>query len=82
MHRIQAIEGLGAQVNVYPDAEEMIQQALIRKRLRHLAQGIQTNSEKHPLRDSLLKSKLLPYQLEGSPFWLAAVVLSSPMTWD
>ncbi len=68
MHRIQAIEGLGAQVNVYPDAEEMIQQALIRKRLRHLAQGIQTNSEKHPLRDSLLKSKLLPYQLEGIAF--------------
>jgi hypothetical protein len=72
MRRIASIENLAWDVHVYPDAEELIQTRLVQERLRVEADKVRTCVEHHPLRSSLLKTELLPYQLDGIAFAVGA----------
>ena len=62
------MERLGHDVTVYPDAEELIQRRLFQQRMAKRMAEIRGNPAQHPLRTSLLKVPLLPYQLEGIAF--------------
>lgn len=68
LSRIDRLEGLGESVVVYPDAEEFIRQQLGRQRLQKLVEEIRRDPSKHPLRSTLLKVELLPYQMDGVAF--------------
>ncbi|MBN1441918.1 MAG: DEAD/DEAH box helicase family protein, partial [Planctomycetes bacterium] len=72
LRRIRRIEGLGKDVIIYPDAEELMEQRLLQERLGSLAESIRKNPAKHPLRKTLLKTELLPYQLDGIAFAMRA----------
>ena len=66
--RIDKLEGLGESVVVYPDAEEFIQQQLYRQRIQGLVAEIRKDPKRHVLRTTLLKTELLPYQMDGIAF--------------
>ena len=68
VRRIDKLEGLGESVVVYPDAEEFIQQQLYRQRIKNLVDEIRKDPQKHALRTTLLKTELLPYQMDGIAF--------------
>ena len=68
MRRLEALQHAGHDVNVYPDAEDFIQRALVQQRLQIECESIRKDPVNHPLRDGLLKAKLLPYQLDGIAF--------------
>jgi SNF2 family DNA or RNA helicase len=72
LRRIDRLEGMGESVVVYPDAEEYIQQQLFRQRISGLVEEIRKNPAKHPLRKTLLKTELLPYQMDGIAFAVGA----------
>jgi SNF2 family DNA or RNA helicase len=57
---------------VFPDAEEYIQQWLHREHMREIAAAIRRDPFNHPLRKTLLKVPLLPYQVDGIAFVAAA----------
>jgi superfamily II DNA or RNA helicase len=65
---IRKVEGLGAEVIIYPDAEEYISQKLFQERMTKVVAEIRKNPAKHPLRKTLLNAELLPYQLDGIAF--------------
>lgn len=65
---LEQLEAAHESVVVYPDAEERIAQALHQRRLSGLVAQIRKNPGAHPLRSSLLKTELLPYQLDGIAF--------------
>jgi len=69
---IQKLEKLGMEVAVYPDAEEFIQQRLFQLHIEGRVAEIRKNPKSHPLRRELLKSELLPYQLDGIAFAVGA----------
>lgn len=52
----------------FPDALEFIDQRLHQERLGSLIADIRNDPASHPLETSLLKAKLLPYQLDGIAF--------------
>ena len=66
--RVAKLERIGERVTVYPDAEEFIQHQLYQDRIRGLVTEIRQNPAGHPLRSQLLKTELLPYQLDGIAF--------------
>jgi SNF2 family DNA or RNA helicase len=66
--RIRALERLGREVIVYPDAEAYIDAQLYRRRSKALMDEIRRDPANHPLRTGLLKVALLPYQLDGIAF--------------
>ena len=68
VRRVVALEQAGHDVHVYPDAEAWIDRRLTTARLREQTADIRENPKKHPLRKSLLKTKLLPYQMDGVAF--------------
>ncbi len=68
IRRIGQLEKMGQTVNVYPDAEEFIQQLLYQQRIEKLVGEIREDPAGHPLRQQLLKTELLPYQLDGIAF--------------
>src|SRR5205807_9427308 len=68
LRRIRYLERRGRTVNVYPDAEEWIQRQLLLERIARCAAEIRRKPESHPLRRELLKTELLPYQLDGIAF--------------
>jgi superfamily II DNA or RNA helicase len=68
LKRLNKLEQLGQEFHVYPDAEEHIQQQLVRERVQSRMREIRQSPAKHPLRQSLLKVPLLPYQLDGVAF--------------
>src|SRR5262249_28657618 len=70
--RLVRLQKLDHNVIVYPDAEEYIQQHLIRQRLQQTTAGIRRDPARHPLRTDLLKVPLLPYQLDGVAFAVGA----------
>ena len=72
LKRIRHLERLGHRVQIYPDAEEFIQQQLFREQISERVTEIRRNSQSHPLRTSLLKTELLPYQLDGIAFAVGA----------
>jgi len=78
---IQSIESAGYNVNIYPDAQEYIDFLLHQRRVNELVKQIQKNPAEHPLRKTLLKVELLPYQLDGIAFATGAgrVVIADDM---
>ena len=68
MRAVQSSISAGYEINIYPDAEEHIDNLLFKNRMQGLVTEIQKDPENHPLRKSLLKEDLLPYQLEGVAF--------------
>jgi len=72
LSRIRALESAGHHVNIYPDAEEMMNGLLQKRRLESLISEIRRDPKNHPLRLSLLKIPLLPYQLDGIAFAVSA----------
>ncbi len=72
LKRITRLQRLGQDVTIYPDAEEFIQHRTSQQRLRAIAGDIRQDPAAHPLRTTLLKLPLLPYQLEGIAFAVGA----------
>lgn len=72
VRRLRELEGAGYPVHVYPDAEEFIEQRLVEKRLRKISEQIRKDPANHPLRRELLKTELLPYQMDGVAFAVGA----------
>ena len=72
MKLVQALERTGTSVNIYPDAEEFIQQRSLQSQLVKHSAEIRQDPAKHPLRKGLLKAELLPYQLDGIAFAVGA----------
>ena len=72
MRRLEALETVGAPATLYPDAEEFIQRRLIADRLTRQCAELRRNAAQHPLRKELLNAELLPYQLDGIAFAVAA----------
>jgi hypothetical protein len=68
IRRIRRVEGLGADVTIYPDAEEYINHRLFQGRMAETVAEIRKDPKNHPLRKTLLKTELLPYQLDGAAF--------------
>ncbi len=68
MSRLGRLQALGHEVRVYPDAEEFIQQRLFQQRMQGVIAEIRRDPANHPWRSSLLKTPLLPYQLDGVAF--------------
>jgi superfamily II DNA or RNA helicase len=69
---VRRLTALGEDVLIYPDAAERIDQALHRHRMKEWTAAIRADPAGHPLRKSLLKTELLPYQLDGIAFAAAA----------
>ncbi len=65
---IRRLEGLGAGVTIYPDAEEYINHNLFQQQMAKTVAEIRKDPRNHPLRKSLLNTELLPYQLAGVAF--------------
>lgn len=72
LKRIQKVAERGHEVIVYPDAEEYIQRVLYLDRIKDKVMEIRKDPKNHPLRTSLLKGELLPYQLDGIAFAVGA----------
>ena len=72
LERIQKVEQRGHEVILYPDAEEYIQRVLYLDRIKSKVMEIRRDPKNHPLRTSLLKGELLPYQLDGIAFAVGA----------
>src|SRR5438874_429071 len=68
LRRIRQLEQQGHPVQIYPDAEEYIQQRLFQENLEAKVAAIRADPGAHPLRKELLKTELLPYQLDGIAF--------------
>jgi superfamily II DNA or RNA helicase len=68
LNRIRTLEKLGYGVTIYPDAEEYINKELYLERVKKKVREIRKNPKNHPLRKTLLKAELLPYQLDGIAF--------------
>jgi hypothetical protein len=72
MRRIRKLQKLDQTVTITPDAEECIQQALFQQRISDRVAEIRRDPARHPLRTTLLKTELLPYQLDGIAFAVGA----------
>jgi hypothetical protein len=68
LQRIRKLEAAGYPVVIYPDAEEYVQQQLFQTQMQAKVAAIRQNPASHPLRKELLKTELLPYQLDGIAF--------------
>jgi superfamily II DNA or RNA helicase len=68
LNAIARLQQVGHDVTVYPDAEQFLQQRLFQQRMSDFVAEIRRDPARHPLRESLLKAKLLPYQLDGIAF--------------
>jgi hypothetical protein len=68
MQRLAKLQKLDQEITVYPDAEEFIQQRLVQERMHGKTAAIRRDPFNHPLRKTLLKIPLLPYQLDGIAF--------------
>lgn len=66
------LEGEDFLVNIYPDAEEWIQKKLSLEKLKKISHEIRNDAKAHPLRQTLLKVELLPYQMDGIGFAVGA----------
>jgi hypothetical protein len=65
---IRNLQNHDHEVTVYPDAEEYINKELYYERVKKKVREIRNDPGKHPLRKTLLKTELLPYQLDGIAF--------------
>ncbi len=69
---MRLLERAGHSVHIYPDAEEFIEQRLLQRRLADIAGQIRQDPSQHPMRKELLRTELLPYQLDGIAFAVGA----------
>ncbi|MCA8995390.1 MAG: DEAD/DEAH box helicase [Planctomycetaceae bacterium] len=69
---LQKLQKAGHEVLVYPDAEEWIERELLRSKLEQATEEIRQCPAQHPLRKTLLKADLLPYQMDGIAFAVGA----------
>ena len=65
---LQKLSRLECDAVVFPDALEHIQRRLFQEHMAGLSAEIRRDPHKHPLRKTLLKTELLPYQLDGIAF--------------
>lgn len=65
---IRRITQADGDILVYPDAEEIISQAVHRQRMKEMVAEIRKAPAQHPLRKTLLHTELLPYQMDGIAF--------------
>ncbi len=65
---VSRLEQSGHPVSISPDAGEWIDQHLFQQRMSRLVAEIRQAPDRHPLRKELLKTELLPYQLDGIAF--------------
>ncbi|MDR1677496.1 MAG: DEAD/DEAH box helicase [Deltaproteobacteria bacterium] len=65
---LAVLDRQGLPINVFPDALDFIELSLHRERIGKLTREIRKDPSNHPLRTSLLKTQLLPYQLDGVAF--------------
>ncbi len=72
LRRIRRLERLGHQVVIYPDAEEHIDRVTFGQRIQEKTAAMRKSPAKHALRTTLLRAKLLPYQLDGIAFAVGA----------
>ncbi len=72
LERIRKVEANGTETLIYPDAEEHIQRELYARRMERMIAEIRRDPAGHPLRKSLLKTELLPYQMDGIAFAVGA----------
>ena len=68
VQRVRKLEASGFSVSIYPDAEEYVQQRLFQSQIQAKVAAIRADPKGHPLRQELLKTELLPYQLDGIAF--------------
>jgi superfamily II DNA or RNA helicase len=68
LQRISRVERLEHEVTIYPDAEEYLNRRLFQETMQALVAEIRKDPDNHPLRTTLLKTPLLPYQLDGIAF--------------
>ena len=66
--RIGRVGQLGLEVTIFPDTEEYLNSRLYQEAIRNKVAAIRKDPAHHPLRASLLKCELLPYQLDGIAF--------------
>ena len=72
VERLRKLQARGEDVLIYPDAEEWIQRCLFKERITVKVSDIRRDPKHHPLRTTLLKTDLLPYQLDGIAFAVGA----------
>jgi superfamily II DNA or RNA helicase len=72
MKRLNRLSRQGAEFTIYPDAEDLIQDRVMRTTRERVAAEIRADPIGHPLRGELLESELLPYQLDGIAFAVGA----------
>ena len=68
LRRIRKLEAQSHAVTIYPDAEQYIHHRLFQDRMESTVAEIRRDPAAHPLRKTLLKAELLPYQLDGVAF--------------
>jgi hypothetical protein len=68
VEEVRKVERCGCEVIVYPDAEEYINRVLHIEKMKKRIGAIRQDILNHPLRKTLLKTDLLPYQLDGIAF--------------
>ena len=64
----QKLEASGEEVTIYPDAEEFISKKLHQHRIATRMESMRKERVSHPIRTELLKTELLPYQVDGIAF--------------
>ena len=81
MKTVSECASQGIDIVIYPDAEEYINIRLHRQKIAKLVEEIRRSPQQHPLRTSLLKVELLPYQMDGIAFAVGAgrIVLADDM---
>ncbi len=72
LEQVRLLEKAGHDVIIYPDAEEFISRMLYREGVKLKVEDIRKDPARHPLRKNLLKTELLPYQLDGIAFAVGA----------
>jgi superfamily II DNA or RNA helicase len=65
---VQTCAGKSIDITIYPDAEEYMHRELHHAKVASLVAQIRKAPDRHPLRSTLLKVELLPYQLDGIAF--------------
>ncbi len=68
LRRIRGLEGESVPVTIFPDVEENIRHRLFQQLIEAKVAEIRRDPKAHPLRTTLLKAELLPYQLDGIAF--------------
>lgn len=72
LRRIQRLRCLDIDVMIAPDAQEYLDQRMFQDRIRELVTEIRRDPAAHPLRKTLLRTEVLPYQLDGIAFAVGA----------